>query len=155
MRNLTPRFNKLADEVIGFAGGTWEQKAKQAAPKDQGRLVNEIRSVKRAQLKHEVVVNSEQAPWMEWGTKRRVRVPSDLTAYAATFKGKYTKGKVSAKKAIFEWCKRKGIDKKAWYSIYRSIMVNGVKPHPFFFIQRPAVQKQLLQDLRDVLTALD
>lgn len=144
-------------ETVKFAAATWEQGAEQAAPVDQGRLKGEIKVVRNSALSYSIVVNSEQAPWIEWGTKSKVRVPGELAAYASQFKGRGStlKGKGTAKEMIFAWCKRKGIPPEAWYPIYRSIMANGINPQPFFFIQRPRVEKQFLQDLRQVLNKLD
>lgn len=157
LQNIPKKLQNELGQVAKFAADTWEQLAKKDAPVDQGRLRNEIKAVKLSNIAAEVVVNSEQAPWIEWGTRSRVRVPAELVAYASQFKGKGStlKGKGTAKEMIFAWCKRKGIDKKAWYSIYRSIMINGIRPHPFFFIQRPKVEKQFTQDVRDILTSLD
>lgn len=153
LKALPDRVQKLTGEIAGFAAATWEQGAKRDAPTDQGRLKNEIKAVKRDAVTFEVVCNSEQAPWMEWGTKSRVKVPADLQAYAAQFKGKGT-GK-DARRHIFEWCKRKGIEERLWYIIYVSIMRTGVRPHPFFFIQRPKAEKQFINDLKDILSTLD
>lgn len=157
MKNLPAVLQKRVGETVKFAAGTWEQGAKNDAPTDQGRLRNEIKSVKNSEASYSVVANSEQAPWVEWGTKSRVKVPAELQAYAAQFRGRGStlKGKGSAKEMIFAWCKRKGIPPEAWFPIYRSIMVNGIKPQPFFFIQRPKVEKQFIADLKQVLNKLD
>lgn len=134
---------------IKDAGRSWEQGAKRMAPKDQGRLYGEIHATSTRPLTTEIVVNIDYAPYVEWGTKSKVRVPSDIADYAAQFKGKGTAG--SARKFIYAWCKRKGIPEEAWFAIYRSIMINGIRPHPFFFVQRPRVEKELIQHIKTIL----
>jgi hypothetical protein len=61
-----------------------------------------------------------------------VSVPADQQEYAAQFKGSGLSS-LSAKEAVFAWCKRKGIPKKAWYAVYLKVMRVGTSPHPFFF----------------------
>jgi Bacteriophage HK97-gp10, putative tail-component len=153
LKKLPESLQRQVDQVAGFAAATWEQGAKTDAPTDQGRLKNDISSAKIKLGNWQVTVNAEYAPYIEWGTKTRVKVPAGLSVYAAQFKGAGD-GK-EPKKFIYEWCKRKGIDPKLRYIIYRSIMINGVNPHPFFFIQRPKVERQFIADLRQVLTKLD
>jgi hypothetical protein len=117
-------------------------KAVQAAPRDNGILIQGI-GANHAELDHETVSMAPYSAYQEFGTRSRVRVPSELTAYAAQFKGK---GGGDAKKAIYDWCKRQGIPKEAWYPIFIKIMTVGINPHPFFFIHldwaRAEVQKR-------------
>lgn len=157
LKKLPANMERQVTDVVRFAATTWEQGAKTAAPVDQGRLKNEIRSVKKNASTYQVVVNSEQAAWIEWGTKSRARVPAELASYAAQFRGRGStlQGKGTPMQMIFEWCRRKGLPKEAWYPIYRSIMATGINPHPFFFIQRPRVEKQFIDDLRQVIKTID
>lgn len=137
------------DAVTELAADTWEQLAKRDAPTDVGFLKNGISHTKPAIMARDVVSASEYSAYMEFGTKLKVRVPAELSAYAAQFKGPGT-GK-DPKKFIFAWAKRKGIDPEAWYPIYLSIMRTGVNPHPFFFVQKPIVEKQFITDLKQIL----
>lgn len=147
--------NEEARMYVYDAALSLEEKAKMSAPTDQGRLKNSIRT-KSIESGYEVVVDSVQAPWMEWGTKSRVQIPSELASYAAQFKGEGQSGakKGEAKRAIFDWAKRKGIPPERWYLIYRSIMRYGVQPQPFFFKHLPAVRQQLLNDLKLLVDSL-
>lgn len=137
------------DDVAGLAAGQWELQAKRDAPKDIGFLAGGISNKHTGQGDWEVVSASEYSPYMEWGTRLKVRVPPELSAYAAQFKGQGT-GK-DAKKFIFAWAQRQGIEPAAWYPIYLSIMRTGVNPHPFFFVQKPVVEAQFLKDLKQIL----
>lgn len=122
MNRLTPTLLKEADVEVNDAALFWEEKAKEAAPVNTGFLRNRISVSKTVQLQAEVVSSTNYSPYVEWGTGTRVSVPSELQAYALTFKGK--------KRTI------------------------GRFPHPFFFIQRPLVEKKLMEGLNRVLAKL-
>lgn len=137
------------NSVVIAAAQEWEGLAKRTAPKDQGSLGRSITSKFVKNGVAQVEVNANYAPYMEWGTKTRVNIPGDIAAYATQFKG--NKGSGDAKKFIYAWCKRVGIDPKLWYFIYRKIMTVGVKPHPFFFIHKNVIQQKLNQELEAIL----
>lgn len=126
------------------------QEAKQRAPGDQGILRQEIGSVQKAQLRYSVYSGALYSAYVEFGTRTQVSVPPELIEYASQFRNTIG-GSLGAKEAIFAWCKRKGIDPKAWYSIFISIMVKGTKPYPFFF---PAFKRQqpiIIQNVKNSL----
>lgn len=148
-RKMPDELQAEFDEAAGFAAATWEQGAKRMAPKDVGFLANGISVQKLAPMERDVVSAAEYSPWIEWGTRLKVRVPAELSSYASQFKGKSTGS--GAKKFIFAWAKRKGIAPEAWYPIYISIMVNGINPQPFFFVQKSIVQKQFISDLKQIV----
>jgi hypothetical protein len=122
------------------------------APVDVARLKNSI-SYEQKGLSVEFVAQTDYAAYMEFGTKKKVNVPSWVGGYAAQFKGKGAGGTDSFL-AISNWVKNKGIaatysiktqkktkrnkaqidrENAAAKSIWWHIMKNGVKPHPFFF----------------------
>lgn len=71
------------------------------------------------------------APYMEFGTKKKVHVPSWVASdYAAKYKGP-APVQTDSKKAIAQWASKKGV--QDWKAVWWHIMKNGVKPHPFFF----------------------
>lgn len=134
-KNITSMVSaELQDGANGISA-----EAKQRAPGDQGILRNLITAAKIDPLNWQVVSGAEYSPYVEFGTGAKVSIPPGLEEYAAQFKGSGGSTGLSAKEAIFAWCERHGIDKEAWYAIYISIMVNGIKPQPFFF---PAVNRQ-------------
>jgi hypothetical protein len=140
---------------IGFevldAAQHWEQRAKRDVPKDQGRLAGTIHSAKVKEMESEVTANAEHAPYMEWGTKKKVKVPADIADYAAQFRGGGSGGG-NAKEHIYAWMRRVGIPAERQWFVFISIIVNGVTPHPFFFIQMPVVAKQLYLNIGNILT---
>ena len=99
------------------------------APVDVARLKNSI-TANVQDLSVTFETKTIYAPYMEFGTKKRVNVPAWVGGYASQFQGSRG-GAVDSKKAIAEWARKKGVDN--WKAVWWSIMKNGVKPHPFFF----------------------
>lgn len=82
--------------------------------------------------KSTVSANAEYAPFVEFGTRTKVKVPSGFEGMAMKFKGKKGKGNFEDfKKDIYDWCKKKGIEKKFWYSVLLKILRVGTEPQPF------------------------
>lgn len=127
----------------------WATLAKQDAPKDQGFLVGQISSLKVAQGHYETVSPAEYSAYVEWGTKTRVRVPAELQSYAAEFRG--GKGQGNAKRMIFAWMNRVGVPKDKQWIVFYSIITKGIRPHPYFFPQKPIVEKSLIQNLKAII----
>jgi HK97 gp10 family phage protein len=155
-REFRAKLKSLPREVkqeIGFevqdAAANWEGRAKRDAPKDQGFLSNHITSRKTGEMNAQIVSGADYSAYMEWGTKLRVRVPANIASYAAQFRG--PTGRTGAKKAIYEWMRRVGIPEERQWIVFISIIVNGVKPQPFFFIQRPIVEKEFISSVRNIL----
>ncbi len=147
-KEFEQKLNKLPVNINNRMGAycydaikEWEGKAKRSAPKDQGFLAGKISSGMTSEMSGEVVSPEDYSAYLEWGTKTRVNVPADMQAYAAQFKG--GNGRKGAKEMIYDWCKRVGIKKEAWWFVYLSIMIKGVKPHPFFFIHKTEIQNKL------------
>lgn len=116
------------------------------APVDIGRLKNSVSIVPRNDLAVEIVAPVGYAPYMEWGTKSKAKVPGELQSYASQFRGS-TPSTTDPILALTAWVKRKGLASSstikgenkakrertiAWL-IFRKIKKFGVKPHPFFF----------------------
>lgn len=166
IRRLETYPARISDEIkreLKAASDDVATKAKRDAPKNIGRLVQSIVVVESGSLSNSVEINADYAASMEWGTKKKVRVPSQLQAYAAQFKGmNIGAGQLTLDAAILAWVKRKGIGGKttksgkvsrskssisamesAAFLIARSIRKNGVTPHPFFFKHVFAIRKRL------------
>lgn len=82
----------------------------------------------------------DYAPFIEFGTKRRVEVPPELQSYALQFKGSKTGSAKDLYDAILLWARRKGIPnyEEAAPAIAASILKNGIHAQPFLF---PAFRK--------------
>jgi hypothetical protein len=136
---------EILDSVFKING-----QQRRLAPKDQGGLVRNI-GYERRQTQDSAIFalysNSEQSGYVEFGTRLRVSVPAEVAAIASEMSGKGIKTKLKAREAIYAWCKRKGIEKRAWYPIFIAIMTVGIIPHPFFFKpffdERPKLLKRI------------
>lgn len=141
--------SKIGGEVED-AARTWAAGAKNDAPKDQGFLAELINSEKTGPMTAEAVSPAEYSAWLEWGTKTKVSVPSDLQAYAEEFRGGGG-GAGNAKQMIYAWMNRVGVPLQFQWPTFISIITKGINPHPFFFIQRPIVEKQLTSRVQNIL----
>jgi HK97 gp10 family phage protein len=156
LKELKKKFGSIpkdvADEVdaaMAVAANDFENRAASAAPVNLGQLKGAISSNRIKEMDWEVVSPLDYSAFVEFGTRTRVQVPADLQSYAAQFKSGGNKG--DAKKAIYEWCRLKGIEEKYWYPIYIKVMTVGINPHPFFFIQRGPVYKQLVKNCKEAI----
>lgn len=142
-------FSEIGGEVED-AGRLWASLAKRDAPKDVGFLAGQISSRRTGEMTAEATSEANYSAYIEWGTKTRVRVPSDLQAYAQQFKAQGA-GAGNAKKMIFAWMERVGVPKERQWITFLSIIIKGIRPHPFFFIQMPVVQAQLDKNVQTIL----
>lgn len=134
LRELQARFNSLPKEVqveakavVEAGAKTWVQKAKRAAPVDNGTLKNGISyydSSKGPLIGFTIVSNAKYSAYLEWGTITKVEVPAELSEYALQFKGK-------------------GI-----------LKTGGITPHPFFFPQQLPVKKQIEAGLKSLVASI-
>lgn len=164
VKELEAEFEAAADDFV--------ERAINDAPRDEGMLIQGISKKKAGQLDYEVISAAKHSPFVEWGTKRRVKVPGDLQTYAAQFKGKRDGSGEGFFEAIFDWVKRKGIryesaatyksgkkkgqnrlltPEQTAYIIYHFLLLTGNKPHPFFFKQRQPVMDALMQRVRPAI----
>lgn len=89
--------------------------------KPTGQLAGSIRPQRTGELSTSVTVHKHYAPYVEWGTITKVRVPSELSAYAMQFKGR-------------------GLRKNG-----------GMAPRPFFFMHVPQVRKETIVRIENIL----
>lgn len=154
--NLTAELMEEFDLEVLEAARHWEELSKNDAPNDQGNLINSIKGdtdvtvVSKTDHSAEVVSGASYSAFLEWGTRKKVRIPAGLQSYAAEFRGDGS-GKGQAKFMIYEWMKRVGIPKEFQGLVFFLIMVNGINPQPFFFIQEPIVSKEFYKNLQNIL----
>lgn len=180
---LQKRLNTLPTKVKKEVGaeiqdGARRINAKQLrlAPVDEGGLKQATVAKKVNEFQVELTASKHYTPFMEFGTKRRARIPAELTSYAAQFKQTGPNiGFDAFLKIITAWVRRKGIagrystktrrrlgsatskqseDEQVAYPIALSILRHGVKPHPFFFQpffdERETIVKNVEKVLKDI-----
>ncbi len=152
LKNLPKTVQSEVNRNVQDAAEMWEEFAVADAPSDQGLLRQSIAAVKVEDGIWDVVSPQEYSAYVEWGTRTKVNVPADLQSYAQQFKGSGSGGG-NAREIIYAWCKRKGIPEEAWGAVFNAIMIKGITPHPFFFIQRPRVEAFLIQNIKEITNA--
>lgn len=145
------KVKKLVSEQMHLSAENMVEGAVNDAPHDMGLLKAEITFKKVDDLNYEVVSQADYSAFVEFGTRSKVQIPAGFEQIASQFKGAKSSG--DAKKMIYAWCKRVGVPEDGWYPIYREIMTNGIKPHPFFFKQiakeRPNLIKNIKRELKN------
>lgn len=148
-KNLPKVLFQEIDGEVEDSARLWSAGAKRDAPVDQGFLRGQISSRKIGLMQSEVTSEADYSAYIEWGTKTKVNVPADMQAYASQFRGGINSG--GAKKMIFAWMNRVGVPKERQWIVFLSIIIKGIRPHPFFFIQKPVVQNQLNTNVQNIL----
>lgn len=151
-------FNEDAKDVISqttFAVTEDTAKvAKQYAPKSAGKLAQSIHTKKESEFISSVVVGVKYGAFVEFGTGKHVSVPRELSALASKFKGANSGSFEEGLRSVKDWCRQKGIDEKAAYPIFISIIKNGTKPQPYLYPAFVQGRRQYLEDLKKDLKYL-
>jgi hypothetical protein len=115
----------------------------------RGDLMNSFRITKNM-----AYTVSQYAPFVEFGTKTKAKVPNDpqVAQIASRYKGKRRFGDLMEE--LIEWGKHKGIlDLNSIFKIARSIAKQGTTARPFFypsvFKNKHVLQKELKSALRE------
>lgn len=161
---MSAALEKGIDDALNGAALEIEVTAKRLAPKDRGTIAQMISANISGHLEKEVNVNAFYAAWIEFGTGKYAAayvstLPAEWKAYASQFRGKSGGTFDEMIERLSEWVRRKGIAtakdaKKVGYLIARSILRNGVRPHPFLY---PAFEQQrplIIQDIENVIKSL-
>lgn len=161
----------IVDDELTGAVNEIATKAKQKAPKDQSHLSSSIHTDIDQRLQKEVDVDAFYAPYMEFGTGQKVKVPDEWATYASQFKGKQgNKGLDELLENLIEWVRRKGLagtysvktqrrtgnkgsyliqDAEVAYAIFLSIIRKGINPHPFLYPAYKEVVAGLAQRIQN------
>ena len=125
-----------------------QRNAIRRAPANFGKLRQSIKFDIGNKLFKSVFAGVEYAPYVEFGTRGKARIPAGYEAFANQFKKAASKG--NAWKAIQLWVKRKGIDPKLTFLIFRSIMRNGIPPQPFLIPSYEEEKPKLIKRLKNL-----
>ena len=121
--------------------------AQSRVPTDTARLKASIRISRPDKFKRAVGTNVEYAPFIEFGTKSKVDIPSGLERVAAQYKG--AGGSFDdLLDNVAQWVRRQGIDEAAVYPIALKIAREGVRPQPFLFAPANAEGAELYKRLK-------
>ena len=127
-----------------------QKDAMRSAPANLGKLRQSIQVDTVNPIFKRVYSTVLYAPYVEFGTGKNVRVHAKYEAFAAQYKGKGRSAPGEFFKAIQFWVKRKGIDPKLTYVIFRAILRNGIKPQPFMIPALEREKPRLIKRLRNL-----
>jgi len=156
IKDVNSELNAKIDAEIDAQAQTIATKAKRKAPANFSELRNSIGTEKVSNLKYTVFANAYHAPYIEFGTVKKVSVPPELTEVAAAVKGRASRGNFATMvEAIYVWGTKKKIikknDKNHAVNIARKIMINGIAPQPFLWPSFLEVRPKLISRLQTIL----
>lgn len=152
MKTAGAKLSKLADLEASASAQIIANAARNRAPVNDGTLRASIHA-QGSNGKYKVTASAEYAAYVEFGTKKRAKVPADLQNYANQFKGGGGSAQ-EAKTAIYAWMNKQGIPKEQQWGIFISIMVNGIRPHPFLFPSVDEEQPKFYERVKNLLNHL-
>jgi hypothetical protein len=124
-KELKLRAIDIAEEELKVAAA--EAKANVGTSNTFGDLVDGI-VVTRISNTVQFRSDAEHSAFAEFGIRGGFRNKRYFEKYSAKFKGiKNNRSGLSAKANIYRWAAKKGIEKKAWYPIYRKLLGNPIK----------------------------
>lgn len=168
LTNTPKRLSNQVSGVLEQGAKDWVRNAKRDVPKNYGKLAQTISYTKDSAHKFSIVVMSDYAAYVEFGTKGKYQAIPGAEDEAAKHKGKGSGTFYDFVVAIYEWVKKKGIaritnsytgrsrtkkddlllvaERIAW-----SILKNGINPHPFFFKQKGVVLPKMEAGIRQAI----
>lgn len=163
LEKLLKKFDKLGidlskniDEVTEANALEIVAKAKSLAPSNIGKLRQSINSTKSLNNDgYDINVNAPYGGYIEFGTGKKVSVPTELQDVAQALKNRPTGNFETGLESIKMWCRSKGIDEKAAYPIFLSILKQGIEPQPFLYPAYIGQTTQYIKDLEAELKALE
>lgn len=168
IENINSEASKGIADEMSAAVLNIQKDAKRTAPANLGKLRQSIQIDNNNTLFKSVYSSVNYAPYVEFGTRKNVRIPNGYEEYAAQFKGKGMGGFDDLLLALLDYVKKKRL--AGTYSIKSKrrqgnsnkklsedlrvaermayfILKNGIKPQPFmipaFEREKPKLLKRL------------
>lgn len=161
LNSLPKDIQRDVDNVLAEGANDVVNLSRQLTPVDEGRLRNGTTAAKLGEAAYEISNNVFYAPYIEFGTGKKVQVPPGYESIAAEAKNLPKRGNFKDfVRNIYAWMLRKGILNKtqsagkrvdnmsAAYYLARRILANGIKPQPFFFKAWEAYKPKILADVQ-------
>jgi len=156
LKRLDVTDDRIRQQIVnnlGVAGLNVESQAKVNTPVNLGRLRSSIQQnldAKNMQVNIKAGGTSPRgdlfyAPFVEFGTKGKVRVPAGYAQFAYQYKGSRTGTFIELLSSITQWVADKGIDPDAAFPIAMSIAKNGIRAQPYLI---PAFEREAPQLVR-------
>jgi hypothetical protein len=100
----------------------------------------------------ELISNVYYAPFVEFGTGAKVKVPAEVANYAARFRGQKRGTFAEFVIKMRQWLKRKGYNEKLAFIAALNKIKNGSEPRPYFFDPYLKRRMQLVERIKKVIS---
>jgi hypothetical protein len=151
-RDLIEGLSKELDAITFANALDIETKAKMKAPVNDGYLKSSIHTTRISNSNYEVGSPLHYAPYVEFGTGDRVKVPDDFIELANKARRQPSKGnRKDFMRSLARWAEKKGVGEFLW-QIYWSIIHNGIYPHPYLY---PAFFEKKFSFIDEVKNTID
>lgn len=133
-----------------------ESSAKRNAPVNLGRLRADIQhnietTDRGVVVKANVFNTVEYAPYVEFGTKSKAKIPAELQEFATQFINPKPGTFDLLLQNISEWANRKGVPAEMVYPIAVRIARHGVRAQPYLFKAFQEVQNNHIKAIEAIL----
>lgn len=133
-----------------------ERDAKRAAPANFGQLRNSIGNRKESKLRYSLFASAWYAPYVEFGTRGKAKVPAELEGVGQQIQGRASRGNFKAfVESIYLWGTKKKIikkdDRNHALNIARKIYKEGIAPQPYLWPAFVAERSKLVDRIRAVV----
>jgi HK97 gp10 family phage protein len=180
LKNVNNKITREIDRELRAGANDIEKDAKRMAPANFGELRNSIGTEKVGLMRYSVFADAYHAPYIEFGTKKKTKVPADMSAVATAVKGRPKRGTFAEMvDNIQEWIKKKGIaatqisqvktgkrkgqfkksgalaqaiyERQLAFHIAKRILQNGINPQPFLYPAFIKNKAKLISTIQAVL----
>jgi len=180
LRNVNNAITREIDDELLSAANKIRSDAEKLAPKNFSELVNSINFEKVGLMQYSIFANAYHAPYIEFGTKKKTKVPAEMSAVAAVVKGRPKRGTFAEMvDNIQDWIKKKGIaatqvtqvktgkrkgqfkksgalvqaiyERQLAFHIAKRILQNGINPQPFLYPAFIKNKAKLISTIQAVL----
>jgi hypothetical protein len=100
----------------------------------------------------ELISNVYYAPFIEFGTGAKVKVPAEVSNYAASFRGQKRGSFAQFVIKMRDWLKRNGYNEKLAFIAALNKIKNGSEPRPYFFDPYLKKRRQLIDRIKKVIS---
>ena len=142
-------------EVVKIKALTMVDTAQSLVPRNKSTLALSIKQQEITPLSYNVGTNEPYAPFMEFGTGAKVKVPVEFKSMADLARGRSKGSFKEGLESIKRWCKDKGIDIKLAYIIFVNILNNGIEAKPFMYPAFLEARRTFSKDIKQVIKELN
>lgn len=151
LQKLGASIVEKAMQTLDVNGKLIESEAKRRAPVNFGQLRASGIS-KRERKKVLIAFTAKYAPFVEFGTRSKVQIPSELKEYAKKFQKKEPGTFNILLQSLALWAKRTGkIPQSAVWPVAMKILKEGTKAQPYLWPAFLAIKPKIIRELNKIV----